>query len=92
MQALIDPNTNVQALTSWTPNPDTQAKNKYLPVYTPIPNSARVCEVAPEPFPVAQPLFWVACAENVVPDQWYYDTQNAQIYQNPTPAPYPAPI
>lgn len=92
MQALIDPTTSVNALTEWVPNPDTQSKNKYLPVYTPIENSARVCEVVTQPFPVALPFFWVDCNNGVVPDQWYYNTQDQQVYIIPEPAPYPEPI
>jgi hypothetical protein len=32
----------------------------------------RVAEVVTMPFEVAPPLFWIACADNVVADQWYY--------------------
>ena len=89
MQALIDPTTAVQALTSWAPNPDPNSKWKYVAVYTPIENSARVCEVSEQGFPVAPPLFWTDCASDVLPDQWYYDTATAQTLQVPPPAPYP---
>ena len=90
-QALIDPTTQVDALTSWTPNPDPLGKPKYFPVMTPIDNSARVAEVVPNgsAFPVAIPLFWTNCADDVVADQWYYNTQTEQILVVPDPAPVP---
>ena len=46
----------------------------------------RVAEVTTTPFQVAPPLFWTACADDVVADQWYYDTTNYQIVAIP-PAP-----
>jgi hypothetical protein len=33
----------------------------------------RVAETTTSPFEVAPPLFWTACADNVVADLWYYD-------------------
>lgn len=84
--ALVDPNAQVNALTSWELDLDTQT---YVPVWTPIPDSARVAEIAAEQFPVAPPLFWVACNDTVVADQWYYDTQTAQILVVPAPVPKP---
>lgn len=85
-RALIDPTTQVQAVTGWTP-----VAGGYEPIYTTIPNSARVAEVVPQgsEFPVAPPFFWTDCADNVVADQWYYDTQTTQIIVVPPPAPYP---
>lgn len=47
----------------------------------------RVAEVTTQPFEVAPPLFWTACADNVVADQWYYDTATYAI--NPIPVPPP---
>ena len=43
----------------------------------------RVAEVTATPFEVSPPLFWVACADDVVADQWYYDTTTFQIIQIP---------
>jgi hypothetical protein len=34
----------------------------------------RVAEVTTQPFEVAPPLFWIACPDDCVADQWYYDT------------------
>jgi hypothetical protein len=50
----------------------------------------RVAEVTTQPFEVAPPLFWTACADNVVADQWYYDTTTYAIDPIPTP-PVPPP-
>lgn len=32
----------------------------------------RICQVESISFEVSQPLFWIACPDNCVPDQWYY--------------------
>jgi hypothetical protein len=91
--SLIDPTTAVQVITSWVANPNPgPGKPAYYPVYTTIENSARVAEVVAQgsEFPIAPPLFWTPCADNVVPDQWYYNTQTAQIIVVPPPAPYPS--
>jgi hypothetical protein len=83
--ALIDPTTSVQHIAAWVkPSID----QPFQPVFEVYPNSARVAEVADAPFDVATPLFWVACADDVVADQWYYDTANAIIYPVVN-APYP---
>lgn len=91
--ALIDPTTQVQSITGWTPNPTPTPENpaRYFPVYTPIPNSARVAEVVAQGgvFPICPPLFWAECADNVVADQWYYNTQTTQFIVVPEPAPVP---
>lgn len=89
--ALIDPQTQVYQVTGWTPNTDPAIPQKYLPVFTLIPNSARVCEVVPQggQFEVAPPLFWTACADNIVADEFYYDTVTFQFVVVPPPAPLP---
>jgi hypothetical protein len=51
----------------------------------------RVAEVTTSPFEVAPPLFWVACADDVVADQWYYDPATYQIDPIPAPPPPPTP-
>ena len=84
--ALIDPITSVDALTSWVLDTNTQ---KYLPVFTPIENSGRVAEVLAEPFSVAPPLYWLECGDDVVVDQWYCNTATNQILVVPPPAPKP---
>lgn len=83
--ALIDPTTQVQTIIGWEPNPDPTAQQKYLPIFGLIENSARVCEIVAEgaQFPVALPLFWADCADDVGTTLWYYDTQTAQFVQMP---------
>jgi hypothetical protein len=51
----------------------------------------RVAEVTTQPFEVAPPLFWVACQDNVVADQFYYDPNTYQIDSIPAPPPPVAP-
>jgi hypothetical protein len=80
--ALIDPTTSVQFIAAWT------SSTPYKPIIETYANSARVCEVSDASFDVAPPLFWVECSDNVVADQWYYDTVTAQL--NPVVnAPFP---
>ena len=82
--ALISPNESpIQYTSGWTT--DTPPE----PIYTPIANSCRVAEVEAQPFEVALPLFWTPCADDVVADQFYYNTVDEQIYPVPEPAPYP---
>jgi hypothetical protein len=38
---------------------------------------------------VALPLFWTPCDDDVIADQFYYNTADEQIYPVPEPAPYP---
>jgi hypothetical protein len=75
--ALIDPRVSVSRVIGY------DAKGN--PVVQQIPNSARVAEVIDTQFPVADPLFWVACADDVVADQWYYDTVQATCFVIPAP-------
>ena len=54
-----------------------------------IPNSYRVAAVIDShPFDVAEPLFWVECADDVVVDQWYYHSLTLEIIPIP-PIEYP---
>jgi hypothetical protein len=73
MKALIDQRFTVQYISSWEGTP-------LKPVYSTYPDSARVCEVSDNDFPVSEPLFWVDCDPSVVADQFYYDTQQASIF------------
>jgi hypothetical protein len=43
----------------------------------------RVAWVCEAEYPSAPPLFWVDCADDVVPDIWYYDPQDQQIKLRP---------
>lgn len=82
MKALIDPNQKVICISSWTQS------RPYTPTFTEISNSLRVAQVEQESFLVAEPYFWVDCADDVVADRYYYDSITKQI--NPIiDAPYP---
>jgi hypothetical protein len=47
----------------------------------------RVAEVEPDVkvFEVAEPLFWVDCADDVVADQFWYDPETQTIKPVPEP-------
>lgn len=47
----------------------------------------RVAEVCAQSFEVAQPLFWVDCADDVVADQFWFDPADATFKQFPEPEP-----
>lgn len=47
----------------------------------------RVAEVSQQQFEVSEPLFWVACANNVVADQFWYDPSDQTIKPIPIPEP-----
>jgi hypothetical protein len=48
----------------------------------------RVAQVAADTFPVAAPLFWVPCADEVVADQFYWASEGL----TPVPPPPPPPV
>ena len=83
--ALISPNEQVSWISGWTTDGVPQ------PIYTTIPNAQRVAEVTTTQFEVAPPLFWVACADNVVADLFYYDSVTYVINPVPEPTPRPTP-
>jgi len=83
--ALISPNESpINYISGWTT--DTPPN----PIYTQIENSCRVAEVSDQTFEVSPPLFWTDCEDNVVADQFYYNTNDKEIYPVPPPAPYPS--
>jgi len=85
--ALIAPNQSpISYVSGWTTD------NPPEPIYTPIANSCRVAEVSDQTFEVSPPLFWTECADDVVADQWYYNTSDKEIYPIPAPAPYPEQV
>lgn len=45
----------------------------------------RIAEVTTQPFQVAPPLFWMACNDDVIADEWYYDPNDFLIKQIPMP-------
>ncbi len=73
MKSLIDPNASVSHIVSWT------SEKPYKPIFEQYLNSARVCQVEENPFDVAPSLFWVDCANDVIADQFYYDTNDKTI-------------
>ena len=87
MYALIDPNATEQYISSW--DAPVAPSKKYTPVYTQI--GQRVCQVEQEQFPIAPPLFWFACADDVVADQFYFDVSTQTIQPVPQNAPDPNP-
>ena len=80
--ALIDPNSPVQAVTSWEYDVATQT---YMPVFTNIPDSGRVCEISDSAFPVAPPFFWVNCSDNAQSQLWYCNLLTNEVLQVPPP-------
>ena len=81
--ALISPNESVSYISGWT-------DGKYpQPIYSVIPNAERIAEVAESTFEIAPPLFWVECADDVIADQFYYDSATSLIQKIPDPAPEP---
>jgi hypothetical protein len=61
MKALISPNEQSRYISSW---------NGGTPVFTVV--GERVAEVAEVAFPVAEPLFWVDCPNNLDADKYGY--------------------
>ena len=55
----------------------------------PVVTGYRVAQVEPDDqiFPVADPLFWTPCADDVVADQFWYDPADGQIRPIPQPEP-----
>ena len=82
MYALISPNESAQYISSWTTG------LKQYPIYTQI--GQRVAQVQSTEFPVANPLFWVSCADNIVADKYYFDPNTQTIIVIPPDAPRPS--
>lgn len=57
----------------------------------PVESGYRVAQVEQDAniFPVAEGLFWVACADDVVADKFWYDPQDQTIKPVPQPEPIP---
>lgn len=85
-KALISPmESPTQYISGWTTDIPHEA------ILTSIENSYRVVQVVNtgDEFEVANPLFWVDCADDVMADKFYYNTTDNQIYLKPEPPPYP---
>jgi hypothetical protein len=62
--------------------------NEKVYSYTSALLGDRVAEVTMQPFEIAPPLFWVACSDDCVADQWYYDVDTSLCQSIPVePAP-----
>ena len=59
----------------------------------PVESGYRVAQVAADDmtFVVAEGLFWVDCAEDVVQDKFYFDPVTQQVVPLPTPPIQPPP-
>lgn len=53
----------------------------------PVQSGYRVAQVEPDAntFPVAEGLFWVDCADDVIADQFWYDPVDESIKSFPIP-------
>jgi hypothetical protein len=85
MKALIDPNASVSYIVSWS-----FFNNQYYPNYQTYPDSARVCQVEPDNqiFPVADPLYWEDCPDNIIADQYWFNLvtkEYAEVQNAPMP-------
>jgi hypothetical protein len=51
----------------------------------PVTNGYRIAQVEPTEniFGVAEPLYWLDCSDEVVADNWYYDTTDNTIKEVP---------
>ena len=52
----------------------------------PVAGGYRIAQVVTKTFPVADPTYWLECADDVVANLWYFDTTTQQ------PEPVPAPV
>lgn len=85
-QALISPNEQVAYISDWILDKPIQ------PVFTIIPDAARVVEITEQPFEVASPLFWKICPNDCQSDFWYYNISIGQFKPIPSSAPMPQPV
>lgn len=54
----------------------------------PVQNGYRIAQVelSDKIFPVADPLYWIDCVDEVIADKWYFDTTENIIKQLPSNA------
>mgnify|MGYP006275283255 CR=1 FL=1 len=45
----------------------------------------RIAEVSQNPFPIAEPLYWIECADEVNAEEWYFQTETASCQLIPLP-------
>lgn len=60
----------------------------------PVETGYRIAQVEQDAntFPVAEGLFWVDCADDVVADQFWYDPATETILEVPKPKPVVIPV
>lgn len=46
-------------------------------------NGFRVADVSVDGFEVAEPLFWIDCADTVIADKFWYNPEDKLIYEIP---------
>lgn len=73
-EAMISPDEPRQYQTGWT--------NTTPPRPIMGGNGYRVAQVVPmgETFPMAEPIFWTECADNIEQDQFVYNPNDSQFY------------
>ena len=86
-KALINPNQEIQYISSWELDQKTQ---KYYPIYSYF-NDGLVCDVVNMEFEVAPPLYWLSCDDSVITYEYYVDKTDGLIKPIPN-APEPTPI
>jgi len=72
MKALINPIEESKYVSSY---------NENNPIFTVL--GQRICEVAENEFPVAEPFFWIDCNNDVKADLYYYDDIKKSIIIKP---------
>jgi hypothetical protein len=73
-KAIISPNESpISYVSGWTET------NPITPIYSSYANSCRVAEICETEFEIAHPLFWVDCADDVVADEFYFNTATSEI-------------
>lgn len=87
MKALISPIENVQYISGW--NPPIAPSKLYTPVYTVC--GERIVQVQETTFPVAEPYFWIDCADTISPATNCYDGTLSIIITIPPNATDPNP-
>lgn len=88
MKALISPNENTQYISGW--NPPVPPLKEYTPIYTVC--GERIVQVQEDEFPVALPLFWLDCSNDVTPETNCYDSNTQTIILTPNNVPNPHPL
>jgi hypothetical protein len=52
----------------------------------------RVAQVSEQEFLIAQPFFWIECADHVIADQYWFDPEDQTIKLLPETVPQSQPI